>query len=138
MMTTPLGSLLAFVAWAIVLLLAIGASRLHWFRSGRARPADFTAGVPHGPDAYWRLNRAHRTCVEPLPLFASVVLVATALDLHRSALDTLALVVVAARVAQSVVHVGSASELAIHLRFFFFLLQIVAIVGFLGVIAVNV
>jgi uncharacterized MAPEG superfamily protein len=134
-MTTPLWSLVGFVAWTLLLLFLIGVARVSKVVSGAAAPNAFPAGVPHGSDVYWRLNRAHLNCVENLPLFASVVLVATLVGLRNPTLDTLARVYLGARVCQSLAHLSSGGNVAVNVRFGFFLTQVGCLVGFLLVIA---
>jgi uncharacterized MAPEG superfamily protein len=135
-MTTPLLCLLGFVAWTVLLLVGIGVSRVvQTFTAGK-RPGDFPAGVPHGGERYWRLNRAHLNCVENLPLFAAVVLTAAATGAQGPALDTLARVYLGARVGQSVTHVASGSDRAVLVRFSFFLAQIGCLVA-MGVIVAR-
>lgn len=133
-MTTPLWCLLGFVCWTLLLLMSIGAARVSRVLAGKAKPSDFPAGVPHGGDAYWRLNRAHLNCVENLPIFASVVLIATVAELRSETLDTLARVYLAARLGQSIAHISSGSSAAINVRFTFFLIQVLCVVGFALVI----
>lgn len=130
-MTTPLWCLLGFVAWTLVLLVALASVRVGAVLAGRAAPTDFPAGVPHGSDANWRLNRVHLNCIENLPLFASVVVVATFAGLRLPILDTLAQVYLGARIGQSVTHLISANPVAINVRFTFFLIQFACLVGFI-------
>ena len=134
-MTTPLWCLLGFVLWTLILLLALGAVRVGKVVRGQAKANDFPSGVPHGSDAYWRLNRAHSNCLENLPIFASVVLVATIAGVHTPGLDTAARVFLGARVGQSLVHVSSGSAVAVNVRFAFFIVQICCVVRFLLAIA---
>ncbi len=136
-MTTPLWCLLGFVVWTLVLLLALGVARVSQVLTGKAAPTSFTAGVPHGSDTYWRLNRAHLNCLENLPLFASVVLIATFGGVHAPILDTMARTYLGARVGQSLAHLSSGGALAVNVRFAFFLLQFVCLVGFVVVIALS-
>jgi uncharacterized MAPEG superfamily protein len=134
-MTTPLWCLLGFVAWTLMLLLAVGLSRVAVVLRGEKKANEFPSGVPHGGDAYWRLNRAHMNCVENLPLFASVVLIATIAGVKAPGLDSLARVYLGARVGQSVTHVSSGSVMAVNVRFTFFLIQVGCLIGFLMTIA---
>jgi uncharacterized MAPEG superfamily protein len=134
-MTTPLWCLLGFVVWTLVLLLGLGFSRVGAVLSGQKKANEFPSGVPHGGDAYWRLNRAHMNCVENLPLFASVVLVATVAGVKAPLLDTLARVYLGARIGQSVTHVSSGGVMAVNVRFTFFLVQVGCLIGFLVTIA---
>lgn len=135
-MTTPLLCLLGFVAWTLLLLFCVGGVRVAQILRGEKRAGDFPAGVPHGSDRYWRLNRAHLNCVENLPLFAAVVLVAAAVGAGGPALDGLARVYLGARVGQSVVHVSSGSDRAVQVRFTFFLVQLACLVA-MGVIVAR-
>lgn len=137
-MTIPLWCLLGFVAWTLALLLAIGGARVSQVLAGKAQPTDFPAGVPHGSDAYWRLNRAHLNCLENLPLFASVVLIATVAGVRSAVLDLLARVYLGARIGQSLAHLSSGSATAVNVRFSFFLLQFACLAGFALVIARSV
>jgi uncharacterized MAPEG superfamily protein len=129
-MTTPLWCLLGFVAWTLILLGLVGVARVSQVVAGRAKPTDFPAGVPHGSDAYWRLNRAHLNCIENLPVFGSLVLIATVAGIRSATLDTLARVVLGARVGQSLTHLSSGGVVAVNVRFAFFLAQIVCYVLF--------
>ena len=123
------------MVWTLTLLLGVGFSRVGAVVAGRTKANEFPSGVPHGGDAYWRLNRAHMNCVENLPLFASVVLVATVAGVKAPGLDTLARVFLGARIGQSVVHVSSGGVMAVNVRFTFFLVQVGCLIGFLLTIA---
>ena len=129
-MTTPLWCLLGFVAWTLFLLTLIGVARVSKVLTGAAQPNQFPAGVPHGSDAYWRLNRAHLNCLENLPLFASVVLIATVAGIRSGTLDVLARIVLGARIGQSLAHLSSGGNVAVNVRFAFFLTQVVCLVLF--------
>ena len=72
--------------------------------------------------ALQRLARAHANCVEGLPLFGGLLVVAL-LTGQQALTDPLALVLLAARVAQSSVHLASLSVPAVNLRFACFALQ---------------
>lgn len=126
-MTTPLYCLMGFVFWTVFLVGSIGIARVKQVAAGKAAPNSFTAGQPHGTDAYWRLNRAHLNCVENLPLFAAVVLTGHVTGLTDGSFATMAQVYVAARVAQSTIHVASGSLNAVNARFACFLVQIVTL-----------
>ncbi len=127
-MTTPLYALLGFVFWTIILLFAIAGARVGMVMRGEVKPTGFPAGVPHGGDAYWRLNRAHLNCVENLPIFAAVVLTAVVIGLDSSTFDNFARVFIGARIAQSLTHISSGSATAINVRFGFYLVQLVCVI----------
>lgn len=134
-MTTPLWCLIGFVVWTLILLTGIGASRVAQVASGSKQPNEFPAGVPHGGDAYWRLNRAHQNCLENLPLFATVVLVATLAGIKVPMLDTYCRLLLGARIGQSLAHLSSSGNLAVNVRFTFFLVQIGCLIGMIRLIA---
>jgi len=129
--TTPLWCLLGFVLWTTLILLTIAAARVSQILGGSARPGDFPSGVPHGGDRYWRLNRAHLNCLENLPLFGAVVLTGAVIGADAPMLDTLAVVYLVARIAQSLIHVASGSDLAVQARFGCFGVQIVCLLWML-------
>jgi uncharacterized MAPEG superfamily protein len=123
-MTTPLWCLLGFTAWTLLLVTIVGAWRAADVVRGVKRANEFPSGVPHGSDLYWRLNRAHQNCAENLPIFASLVLVATVTHLDAPALSTLSMVVLAARLGQSLTHLSSGSSQAVNVRFTLFVTQL--------------
>jgi uncharacterized MAPEG superfamily protein len=133
-MTTPLWCVVGFVAWTLVLLLAIAFARVGAVLTGVKKANEFPSGVPHGGDFYWRLNRAHLNCLENLPIFAAVVLVATVAGLRAPMLDTLARTYLGARIGQSITHVSSGSVIAVNVRFTFFLVQVVCLIWMLRII----
>ena len=129
-MTTPLLCLALYAAWAMVLVLSIGSWRAMQVLTGKKKPNEFPSGTQHGTDAYWRLNRAHLNTLENLPIFAAVVVVSHLANLSNPQVDTACIVVIVARVAQSLIHVSSNTSVAVNLRFTAFLTQLGAI-GFI-------
>jgi uncharacterized MAPEG superfamily protein len=69
-----------------------------------------------------RLARAHANCLEGLPLFGGFMLVAVVAG-RSHVTDPLAYVLLAARIAQSIVHLVSVSPAAVTLRFIAFVVQ---------------
>ena len=122
---TALIALTFYAMWAMVLVLSVGAVRVHQVVVGGAHPGSFTAGVPHGPEPYWRLNRAHMNTIENLPIFATVVLTGWAAGAIDPTFSLLAWIVVAARAVQSLIHISSGSVRAINTRFTAFGVQII-------------
>jgi uncharacterized MAPEG superfamily protein len=123
-MLSPLASLVGFAAWAVVLVTLIGLVRVIQVMTGKKRPNEFPGGVPHGGDAYWRLNRAHLNAVENLPIFGALVLAGVALHVDSTLFRVLPQVVLAARVGQSLAHISSGRSLVVNVRFTFFLTQV--------------
>lgn len=125
----PLLCLFGFILWTVALLLLIGAARVSQTLAGKARPSDFTPGIPHGGDRYWRLNRAHLNCLENLPLFSAVVLTGAVIGADAPWLDRFAELYLLARIGQSVTHISSGSDRAIQIRFAFFGVQLACLIG---------
>jgi hypothetical protein len=127
-MSIPLWTLLAFAVWTLVVLMAgIGVRRWSLILTGRAQLTDFPADQPHGSTAYRRAVRAHANCVENLPVYGALVLTAFAAQVSAPVMDTLALVFIAARAGQTLVHVLLVeTNTTVLLRFAFFFTQIVA------------
>jgi uncharacterized MAPEG superfamily protein len=125
-MTLALASLLGFVGWTVVLALAIVVWRMLDAVRGARRLTEFTAGVPHGSDMYWRLNRAHLNCIENLPMFGATVLTAHATG---TAVGPLAAAVLVARLCQSLFHLASGRSRVILLRGACYVAQLVLILA---------
>jgi uncharacterized MAPEG superfamily protein len=123
-MTTPLWCLLGFATWAVVLVLAVGTVRVARVLMKQQAPNSFPSGTPHGGDRYWRLNRAHLNAVENLPIFGAIVVVGHLANLRTGAFATAAIIVLVARVVQSIVHVSSNANMVVNLRFTAYLTQL--------------
>jgi uncharacterized MAPEG superfamily protein len=130
-MTIPQWVLLGFAGWTLAVLCAtIGIYRWSLILTGCARISDWRADQAQGSDWYRRGMRAHLNCVENLPVYGAIVLCASAAGATSGLLDALALLVIAARICQTLVHVGFAqTDLVAGLRFFFFFVQIAAMIA---------
>ena len=128
-MTTALWCLLAFAAWGMLLLYGIGVQRVGAVMTGKKKPNEFPGGVQHGGDFYWRWNRAHMNVTENIGFFGVIVLVGTFAGVASSAWNWLPVVVVCARVVQSLIHISSGRNLAVNFRFTAFLVQHLAMLG---------
>ena len=89
-MTIPLWCLTGFAAWTLLLVFSVISWRSVMVLRGQKLPNEFTPGVPHGPELYWRINRAHLNAAENLPVLAAVVLVAHLTGVRSGVFDTLA------------------------------------------------
>ena len=118
--------LILFAVWSVFLVLLIGAWRVGEVIGGKAAPNAFPAGIKHGSEMYWRLNRAHLNALENLPIFGALVLSGVALNVDSPSFATAAAVVFLARVVQSLIHISSGSVLAINLRFAAYAVQLVS------------
>jgi len=136
-MTTPLAALLGFALWTLaVLIFTVGVHRWSLILIGRAGIHQFPADAPAGPDWYRRAVRAHANCIENLPVFASIVGVATASGAKGAALDALALAVLGARVGQTVAHVAfPQTRRVVSVRFSFFCVQLMAMLAMAAIVA---
>lgn len=137
-MSIPIWVLLGFATWtAITLLSTIGWYRWSRILTGRAAIKEFPADEPHGSDWYRRAMRAHANCLENLPLYTAVVVAIVATGVRSVTLDRLAILLLAARVCQTIVHIAlTPTNFAVTLRFIFFFTQLVSMVV-MGVIVVH-
>lgn len=130
-MSLSLWMLLAFACWTLlVLLVGVGIRRWLLIFQGQAALTSFPGDTPHGSQAYRRAMRAHANCVENLPVFGTIVLVGAFAQRLTPTTDMLALVFMAARVAQTSIHMAlPETNATIAVRFSFFLIQIVAMIA---------
>ena len=123
-------ALLGFTSWT--LLLAFSIAMLRGFLSMKG-DYQLNTYAPDGADVSPfsnRLCRAHANCLENLPLFAVIALYALVSN-QTSVTDPLALVLLAARIAQSTVHIISTSLPAVMIRASFFSVQLALMGWFL-------
>lgn len=122
-MSSTLLALTGFLAWTLALLTLMELLRCRLVMQKAVPPNGFTPDNANLSPFMQRLARAHANCLEGLPLFGGLMLVA--LLAGRSALtDPLAMVLLAARILQSVFHLASLSVLAVNLRFAAFAVQL--------------
>lgn len=114
-MHPSLTAVLFYAAWTLLLLSGIAALRAYHTLRGRAANAFAVSGDDVSAFS-GRLCRAHANCYENLPAFAAIVL-AAAVAGRSDITDPLALWVVAARIAQSTVHLWSTRVPAVLMRF---------------------
>jgi uncharacterized MAPEG superfamily protein len=139
-MSIPLWVLLGFAAWTLLVVLGgIGWERWTKVLTGKAGPADFPADEPHGSPRYRRSLRAHANCVENLPIYGAVAVVAELTATASPALDTLALIFLGGRVLQTTVHIGfEQTNRVVAFRFAFFSVQLAAMIAMGALIALAV
>lgn len=118
-------ALVLYALWTLLLLLGVVGYRGVQVLSGQKGIDAFPADREHGgPDWYRRLNRAHLNCVENLPVFAALVIVA-GLAGRLELANTLAPWILAGRVAQSLLHLLTVFPWVIWLRVSALALQVV-------------
>lgn len=127
-MSVPLWVLLGFAVWTIVVLMAgIGIRRWARILTGRAQLTEFPADTPHGSIPYRRAMRAHANCVENLPVYGAIVVTTYTAQVGEPLVDSLAIIVIVARMCQSLVHMSLIeTNVTVLIRFLFFFTQLVA------------
>jgi uncharacterized MAPEG superfamily protein len=121
---TALQTLLGFAAWTLLLIAGVflyrgmrfltGTPINHWPRGNK--PADDAPFVK-------RLEDAHANCLENLPLFAVIVLVAAAQG-RLADIQALAPWVLYARIGQSLAHLSGTGPLNVFVRATFWTVQL--------------
>ena len=111
-----------FIAWALLLLVLMEVLRSHLVLTGRARSNEFAPDNSNISPFMQRLARAHANCVESLPLFGGLLLVALVTG-RTGATDPLAPWLLGARIVQSSIHLASTSVVAVNARFAAFVVQ---------------
>ena len=127
-MTIPVWMLLGFAAWTVLLLLStVGIYRWSRILTGRIPIGAFRADRVEGDDWDLRSMRAHANCVENLPIFGAIVLALHVAAIQSPTVDLLAISILAARIAQSLVHVCLVQTNTVAaVRFVFFLVQLLS------------
>lgn len=135
-MTIPLWSLFAFAVWSLMpMLFCVGGFRVGSVLLRRAAPDAWPTHKEHdGPEMYKRAMRAHANCVENLPVFGALVVIAHLAGITSSTVDLACQVTVAARVGQTVSHIASGSAMGVNARFTFFCVQLACF----GILAVAI
>ena len=129
-MTTPEWTVVAFAAWTLLILIfGIGMRRLTLIFAGEAAFTSFPGDTTHGDVAYRRVVRAHANCVENLPVYSAVVLVAETARLVPPYMDELALMFMLCRIVQSSIHMAlPETDTTVAIRFTFFSAQLVVMI----------
>jgi len=121
-MSPTLTALTGFVSWSLFLLVLMEVFRSKLVVT-KAVPANgFKPDNSNLSPFMQRLARAHANCVEGLPIFGGLMLIAV-LTGRSAVTDPLAYVFLGARVLQSAIHLGSLSAMAVTLRFAAFAVQ---------------
>lgn len=122
-MNTTLTALTGFIAWTLLLLIVMELIRSKLVVT-RAVPANgFQPDNANLGPFMQRLARAHANCLEGLPIFGGLMLVA-AIAGKTAVTDPLAYALLTARILQSTIHLASLSEAAVTLRFLAFATQV--------------
>jgi len=125
-MSSTMIALLGFAAWTILLVLIVLLYRTAVVFMGKLPANSWPRGgpLPAGEPALMaRLRDAHQNCIEGLPIFAAIVLVATAMG-KLAVTEPVALFVLYARLAQSVTHMIGTTHWLVFIRASFFSVQL--------------
>lgn len=121
-MSTTLFSLTLFIAWTLFLLIWMEIIRSKLVLTKAVAANGFQPDNGNLSPFMQRLARAHANCLEGLPLFGGLMLVAEVTG-KAGITDALALVFLVARIMQSLIHLASISSNAVTLRFSAFAIQ---------------
>ena len=122
-MNPTVTALIGYIAVMLALLGTLGMLRVGLTLTGKRAPNSFAPdGTDVSPFAN-RLCRAHANSYEGFPIFGGLMLLAIALD-ATAITDSLALYMIGARILQAATHLASTSNLAVQVRFAFFLVQV--------------
>jgi uncharacterized MAPEG superfamily protein len=123
-MTPTLAALAGFIAWALLLLIIMEVIRTKLVLTGAVPANAFTPDNATLSPFMQRLARAHANCIEGLPIFGGLMIVAVAAG-KSGVTDPLALILLGARIVQSLIHLVSVSPAAVTARFAAFSVQLV-------------
>lgn len=121
-MNSSLLALTGFVAWTLLLLVLMESLRSRLVLLKAVPSNGFQPDNGNLSPFMQRLARAHANCLEGLPVFGGLLVIA-ALAGQTAVTDPLALVLLGARVVQSLIHLASLSVMAVNLRFSAFAVQ---------------
>lgn len=117
-------ALVGFIAWTLFLLIVMEVMRT-WLVLVKKFPAnEFKTDNSNLGPFLQRLARAHANCLEGLPVFGGLLIIALVTD-QTSITDPLCYLFLVARIAQSLAHLTSLSVMAVNVRFMFFSAQLV-------------
>jgi uncharacterized MAPEG superfamily protein len=122
-MNPTLTTLTGFVAWSLFLLVLMEVIRSKLVLTKEVAANGFNPENSNLSPFMQRLARAHANCIEGLPIFGGLMLIAVVAN-KTSITDPLAYIFLFARILQSVIHLISISALAITFRFSAFAVQL--------------
>lgn len=123
-MSMSLLSLFAFTGITLALVISVVLFRTGLVFSFKKKANSWPRGrETDDPAIIKRMQDAHANCVENLPVFAVVILAAVATG-QTAVTDSLAVVVVAARFAQALIHLIGTSHWLVFARANFYFVQI--------------
>lgn len=135
-MTSPTAfALTGFIAWTLTLLILMEVIRAVLVVTKQVAANGFSPDNANLSPFMQRLARAHANCLEGLPVFGGLLVVALLTE-RTAVTDTLAYVFLAARLVQSCIHLASITPAAVTARFAAFALQmVIAVVWVVGLLS---
>jgi len=112
------------IAWALLLVVLMEILRGRLVAGGHIAGNEFRPDNSNLSPFMQRLARAHANCIEGLPIFGGLLVVALVTN-RASVTDQLAPWLLLARLVQSGTHLSSGSILAVNVRFLAFVVQLV-------------
>lgn len=122
-MNSTITALTGFIAWSLFLLVLMEVIRSKLVVTKIVPANGFKPDNSNLSPFMQRLARAHANCIEGLPIFGGLMLIAVVAG-KTSITDPLAYLLLSARMAQSIIHLSSLSALAVSLRFSAFAVQL--------------
>ena len=123
-------ALLGLASWHVIVLFLLAGFRLYTSITQKKPANTFAPDGSDVPGFGQRLVRVHANCYENIPLYLAVLLFAMVSN-QTAVTDPSAMILLGARVGQSVVHMISTSVPAVLLRFALFLVQVLTVVCWL-------
>ena len=117
-------ALLGYITWTLLLLVCLATYRTLLVAKKEQAVNGFKPDGSDSPAFGKRITRAQGNCVESFAFIGGLMLLALATN-SATITNGLALLLLVARLAQSITHLISTSVLAVQIRFTFFLVQIV-------------
>ena len=122
-MSTSLLALLGFVSWTLCLLVLMEVIRSKLVLTGAVAANGFNPENSNLSPFMQRLARAHANGLVGLPIFGGLILIAVVAG-KSHVTDSLAYLLLAARILQSIIHLISTSPVAVTARFTAFAVQL--------------
>ena len=129
-------ALSAYIAWTMILLVCIAIYRTVYNQKNKRTSLKFDSNGNDVGDLGGRITRAHANCYESFSFIGGTLLLALATG-SAAITNGLAMIVIAARVVQSCIHIASVSNVAISARFVFFLIQLAIVFYWLYLIVIK-
>jgi len=125
-MNQTLIALSGFAAWTLILSFLLLNMRAYYtfISSNKVALNDFSPDGSNTPGFGQRLTRAQLNCIEMLPAFAALVIVAS-ISKQLDVMNSTVIYVLYARIAQSIIHMLSTNILAVIMRASFWGIQLI-------------